>query len=750
MSRDPRSTIAVHRKAPRIPTAIALVIAVLLHTACGPSDPIAEIRDMHARGAYEASLEPLRELLEQQPDDVEVLYLYGTALIYLGQLTEAVWPLRRAMEDPDWYSKAALQLANISTLTTDWDMATQLLDALLEQEPENAQALLLRAYARAQSRQDYEGALADADAVIAQDASSSDALVLRAVALLGLQRIDEAGEAIEAASDHFEEAGLGLAESPRFCAVRATFAKEKKQLEKAEEIFDECLTRFPDHFFIVNEAAKFFDSIGRFDRSLEIVRDAHELAPAARSYRLSLVHRLDQAGEHEEAERLMVEATESKHAAVAANAFSDLAAYYFERERLEEAVSAFEQALARVPDPGPDFMFVYADTLVAAGHYDKALALAETMQIPSHRELVRGRVALERGDPEAALAHFAEGLRLWPANAVARYFAATAAEQLGDFDRAIEEYRYAIRADPGATDARLRLALLYRAKGDDTAALEVVRHDARQRGYDTEERALLEVELLARLDQGNSMPEHVLEVIRAPAVWGRAVAARARGMRARLGPQRSAKAVLGAARLDLTSPLNAAALESLVLDLIDLDRAGDAFARLDAALKAHPDTAAFHAIQGLALTRAHGDPEKARPAWDRAIALDPSNAAALRGLARLEAATGNTDAALGLYSRAAAADEQDTEALRESAELLAAGGQREEARAALESLLERDPYAGPDALRLARLMLEEESGRDDRRVLVLLRGAVQFGGGVEARELLERHSPTPGADPTQP
>jgi tetratricopeptide (TPR) repeat protein len=268
-------------------------------------------------------------------------------------------------------------------------------------------------------------------------------------------------------------------------------------------------------------------------------------------------------------------------------------------------------------------------------------------------------------------------------------------------------------------------------------------------GYDSDERVLLELELLARLDQGNALPGHVAEYIRTPELWARAVAARARGMRARRGPQASLKTVMGAAQLDLNLPGNAPALESLVLDLIELDRADQAFARLDAALKASPDAAAFHAIRGLALLRASGDSEKARHAWDRTLELDEGNATALRGLARLEAESGKSEAALALYARAAAADEQDTEALRESAELLAATGRHEEARAALESLLERDPYAGTDALRLARLMLEEESVRDDPRVLVLLRGAVLFGGGAEAEQLLERQMPSPDGDPAR-
>lgn len=753
MSQLPCDTSKALREAIRSAKPLVLLLALAFSTtlpiACRPDDPIAEIRELHASGSYQESLEPLQQLLESRPDDPEVFYLYGIALTGTSQVTQAVWPLRRAMEHPDWYMRAALQLANLASMTSDWDMAIETLDPLLEREPENTQALLLRAYARAQSRQDYEGALADADAVLEHDATSGQALTIRGVALLGLERIEEAGEAIEAATAHFESAGLGLAESPRFCVVRAIFSKEKNEIEAAEKIFEECLEKYPVHFLVVDEAAKFFNELGRYDRSLEIVRTAFEGAPGARSYRLSLVSRLSMAGEHEEAEQLMLEATQAEQPEVAASAFADLAGYYFEREQLDEAVSAFEQATNLVPDPGPEFLFNYADTLVAAERYEKALALADRMTVVPHRELIRGRVALQRGSPEEALKHFSEGLKLWPANAIARFFAGTAAEQIGEFDRAIEEYRYSIRADAGATDARLRLAQLYLAEGNDSSALEVIRHNIGNKPHGDLKPILLELEILARLGRGHEMPEHVAAVIRPPDVWAQAVTALAKGARARRGPAAAAKIVLKADRLDLTAPLNSPALSSLVVDLIDIGRTGEALARLDAALRAHPEAGEFHALKGLALSRSGGDTDEAHAAWERALKLDPENAVALRGLAGLEAAGGDPETALALYRRATSADPEDTVALRETAEILAAQERHHEAEQELETLLERDAYHGVAALRLAQLLqLHPEASRDEARIIVLLRGAARFGAEAKAEKLLERLAPGGDSKPT--
>jgi tetratricopeptide (TPR) repeat protein len=406
-----------------------------------------------------------------------------------------------------------------------------------------------------------------------------------------------------------------------------------------------------------------------------------------------------------------------------------------------------------VPEPGPDFLFSYADTLVAAERYEQALALADRMTVAPHRELIRGRVALESGSPEQALKHFSEGLRLWPDNAVARYFAATAAERIGDFDRAIEEYRYSIRANASATDARLRLARLYSAAGDDSSALEVIRHDSARKPHGDLKPTLLELEILARLGQTRGLPEHVVALIRPPERWARAVAALAAGTRARSGPAAAAKVVLQADRLDLTAPLNAPALSSLVRDLIDTGHAEQALALLDSALRAHPEEGEFHAAKGLALSRSGGDTAEVRAAWERTLELEPQNAVALRGLAGLEAGRGETEAALALYRRATDADPEDTAALRESAEILAAQGRRGEAERELETLLERDPYDGAAALRLAQLLqLRPEASRDEARIIVLLRAAARFGAGAEvkteAESLLERFDPAEGLEPT--
>jgi tetratricopeptide (TPR) repeat protein len=126
-----------------------------------------------------------------------------------------------------------------------------------------------------------------------------------------------------------------------------------------------------------------------------------------------------------------------------------------------------------------------------------------------------------------------------------------------------------------------------------------------------------------------------------------------------------------------------------------------------------------------------------RAAYSRGLELDPDHsAAALIGLAELAAEAGDAAAGLDLYARAAVMEPEDASALRASAELLISLDRRQEAEGQLEQALERDPYDGGTATRLAELLLERNAELD--RALELARIGVRFGAGAPAEALVAR------------
>ena len=130
-----------------------------------------------------------------------------------------------------------------------------------------------------------------------------------------------------------------------------------------------------------------------------------------------------------------------------AGAALDLAGFLKDSGDLEGSIETYRKARENGAS-GATFLISFGEALISAGEYDEALAIADETGPESHKAFIRGRVYLKRKEYDRALEEFTQGVLLWPDNAVGRYYAAIAAEQLGDFDRAVEEYRNAMRIDP--------------------------------------------------------------------------------------------------------------------------------------------------------------------------------------------------------------------------------------------------------------------------------------------------------------
>ena len=730
----------VCRPPPRFARALSRLagrVACIALLGCAPADPLAAIRQQQASGDLAGSIEPLRELLSGRPDDPEANFLYGRALALTQQPGLATWSLRKAMAHPEWLVPAGTQLAMAALGARDFNEVVEVTGLILEKDPANVPALLMRANAQAYWKKAPEQALADADRVLALDPSRLEAYEPRILALVDLGRRKEAEEALA-------EAGRRLADEPRaegalawHCVTTGVFEQEAREIARARATFDRCLDEHPDSMDAVQTAVRFHDSIGEPNRSLEILRSALARDPSARALRISLAERLRVQGDAAGAEAVLREAARADNPG-AANAWVDLAKlrqalgeHAAAAEALERAVE-LSRAAGSVP---PQLEFAYADALVLAGRLDDALRVAEGLSVPAQRGLIRARVAQSRHDPARALEEFGEALRLWPDNPWARYYAALAAEELGDFERAIEEYRYSIRISPGATDVRTRAAALLLAEGRPLLAIQLVGVKADEEPLDREGQLLL-VRLASLLGDQARVRVSLQRLRKIHPAWvGPAVAEAAEGAAGRAGP-RAALALLEAAPgIDLAAPRDAIALRALVRFAHEAGELAVAEAALNAAIEAQPHSGAVQEIRGLHLELSGAPREAVRSAYEQALALDPGNVRALTALGRLT--LGDDPAqALVWFDRAAAADASDAEALLGAASALVASGRTDAAVERLDALLLRHPFEARAAAELVRLDLAR--GVATPRTLERARRAARFGGGAEAYDLLSQ------------
>ena len=718
---------------------LSLALASLGIAGCGPADPLPQLRAQQEAGDLEGTLAPLRELLAERPDDAELHFLYGRALVLTGQPSLAEWSLRKAMEDPEWLVRAGLQFVPGTIQLGNYSEAIAVTGRILAVEPENLPALLLRANAYAQGRVDFERALADADRILELDPDNLEAMQPRILALLGLDRIPEAAEAIQALGERIDEIELSPGLAAWHCATAAIFADEGGNAELAAERWADCTDNFPAYPNVVQNAVQFYDARGEPDRSQEILRHALDEAPASRDFRTTLAYRLRLEGRNEEALALLSEATETEHPGLAVSAWIDLAQHHDAVGDFAAAAQAAGKAVQlsrgfESPEL-PQMLLAYADALVLSGALDRALEVAGEMTVAAHRELILARVAQERDQRSEALAHFEESARLWPNNAFGRYYSARAAEAVGDFERAIEAYRYAIRIDAGAADARVRVARLLAADGKPAEGLLLLRTLGDQEPPDLEGE-ILAIRLAARAGEAAPLLAALGKIARShPDRLGRAAASAAAGVREAAGPAAAVAWLRGLEGVDLEDPRHAEALRALVRFSREAGRPPKAEPELRAALRAHPDSAVLREIEALRLELGGAPEEEVRAAYARAVELDPGSAYAAAGLARLVESR-DPQEALRLFDLAAKADPSDLAARLAAARILRGDGKAEAAEERLEALLEEHPYAAAAAMQLVEIQLERGPGTD--RTVELASRALRFGGGADAAELLGR------------
>lgn len=700
--------------------------------ACRPADPLEHIRELQAQGRFEDSLEPLRELTTSQSGDPEVYYRYGLALLRTGQPDVAVWTLRKAGEDPDWVVSAGQLLASSATQIGSWEMAIEASGRVLEVEPDNLPALMLRANARLNGKSDLEAALADYDRVVELSPDNFEAQAARAATLLSLARIDEAALVIAELEQLARDASLDDGILGHFCVTKATFASEQQALEEAEELFADCLVRFPTHATVLEQAMGFFDGRGSPERATETLAVALERVPRSLTYRDRLARRLRAANEFERSEQILRAGLELEEAGLVAGAWTALADHFVELGDLDAAASAYEESLGLSADPSVKQILALADVLARAGQNERALEVSRRLDNPIYRGLVEARVYLNRGQPRRALESLDQLFPSWPNNPGARYYAARAAEQLGDFDRAIEEYRQSIRSQPEFTDAGLRLARLHEAEGAGEKAWVAATHHRRSHPDDLDAAVYL-VRLASRIGSRSRLRAVVAELHGGPA-WAVVAAIRADELANEGDPEAAVALLRRDPGIELTLPRDSPALRSLCIHLLAVGRAQEAREAAQEALAAHPEVAAFHEIHGLVLEAQPASATQALAAYQRALELEPENAEALGALGRLAADAGAAEDALALYDRAAAAHPSDPSALRRAAVLAADSGLLEQAEERWKELLREHPWDADAALQLASLQLAR--GGEGQQTLELARRAVRFRGGEEAERLL--------------
>lgn len=628
---------------------LALVVVALLG-ACGSDieGRMSEARALQDVGQFAASIKELRGILAEAPENPEANYRLGVALMQTGEASRAVWVLEKAAQHKEFAVPAGLLLASSHFTSQNFEACIRAADRVLQLDSANQAARTMRAkgYLGAQRLED---ALKDTEELRELAPEDYSILALHATVLGDLGRNEDA----KAAYDALKEMGIASGDAslgPRGCIAPALFAKDTlKDAARAEELFDDCIERFPTNGIVIQQFTQFLDPLGKEEKATELVRAAAEKAPENLSLRSSLANRLRSQGDAAGAEKVLLEAVESFDSA---GAWNLLAAFYREQHDSAKALEAIEKVVSLSGGANDQLRFTQADMLIDEGRLEEAEKIAVSLKEPVYTKLLQGRILLERGDAKGALENFEHGIRAWPSNAGARYLAGSAAFRLGDLDRAVSELREAVRVDNASTPAAELLTRIHFERGEYAEALRFAqvalkRRDANPidiyaviaktltalKKYDE---ARLAAKTLLGLPEGKLRGTHELALIAAE----------------QEGPA-AGSAAIEAGGFDLAAPENLVLLRAYSEFEIAAKRGDRALAKTEQALEKQPESADLHQIRGTLL--AHLDrSDDARAAFERSQELAPDSGRPLAGLAMMAARSGDLKRAIELFDQASA------------------------------------------------------------------------------------------------
>jgi tetratricopeptide (TPR) repeat protein len=615
---------------------IVALICMLMLAGCRPSDPMQDARDLIAAGRYREALEPLRDLMKDNSDDTELLFIYGRTLVQTGQPGLAEWPLRKAQSDPKWFVPASMMIAQIELAGGNAQNAADIYAKILEEYPDNMGVRIKRANVLANSPMLLQEALDAVDRILEIDPSELSAHKPQILAYLGLNQpddaervLDELGGRIEAETDE-DDPMRGW-----HCATMAIFADDKGDEDVARERWAECVELYPTHSNVVGLGIDFYLKQNEPELALALGRGALEAEDAEDSgYRLivaSLLRRLDRP---DEAEVLLLEGVELSDTPLRRSAtLLGLADHYKALGDFENSANVLEQALEIAESfagDQPDLLFALADLRVRLGQYDQALALTANMNVAAHRALVRGAVAQSRSNFGNALMQYEEATRLWPENPYAPFFGAQSALALGQIQQAFDGFLLSIRIDDAATNARIQAARILYAEKRFRTALEML---ATTRVAPALESQLLGIEITGQMHGVRATLHYAQKFSRVyPEEFGLAIALAANAVARRGDGSEAWLVVEPYLKLGFPSHNNLPILMAAAEWAGDEEQLAIVASLVESVLASSPEDASAREIEGIMHERS-GDPRAAAVSYESAIGLDENDVTSLFRLA---------------------------------------------------------------------------------------------------------------------
>lgn len=694
--------------------ALGLALALV---ACwgGTTKEIQKAQDLLRKDTPAKAVPILHKVLEREPDNAEANYLLGTALLGTGQVSKALWPLRKAAESNSKVaSQAGVVLATVLLQTDDQDAALKAVNQVLDKNPDLMPALAVRVNIQLQ-RDDPEAALADAERMLQIDPSNYAGWITRASALEKLKRYKEAGEAAKKA--YAAAVKSAPSQAPIACEAIAEYL-DQYALDRpaATAQAQKCVDLYPGEYRSLHLLVWLDDAQGKSEEGTRQLLAGLQANPKDSRTVDDVVERLTGMKKYDELDRVLEAAAKTSDNP---KTWQVLAEQRRNRKKYDAALEAIAQGLVHAKSLDRDeLQFLRAEILVDKGEPEKGIAVASKLRNPAYGMFLHGWVLAHDGHKEQALRTIEKGLDSWPNNVAARLMAAQLCEDLGKWDQAIDHYREASRAAKKRTDAALHAAELLDKMGRYREASTLLAFHAKYRPI-TPRFYAVAGDVALHLGFPKDAIKYYRHADPLASVVGQAAAEKKVN-----GPAAALK-VLDSKKIPASVRSQPAFLGAYAQDAQQAGQLPRALAAVDAALQgSHPKRAsALLALRGQILL-AQGKKQEAAAAFDEAVKRDPKNGAAIAGQGRVLEISGKRAQAIERYDAAMAAARPDFDAGYRAGRLSFDAGDKKGAERRWRDVIQKDPAAAAASNDLAWLLAEE--GRDLNLALRLAGKAVRL------------------------
>ena len=624
----------------------------------------------------EEAIIEFKNVLQIDPENAAAHEKLSLAYLWVKKPREAYWELSETVRLDPQNIEARLRYGTVSAAIADYDLSLIQAEAVLQLDPKNSAAFILRGQAR-ENQGDLEGAESDFRAATENEPVGAAYRFLLGGFLERRGRRDEAQQVLRDLID-VEESYLAVSTLSRMVArTRDRDDEALKLLTRAVELALEAPTEKP------------------------------EIGPRGQPINPSLV-------------------SNTLRAPAVQAAYVLLAAFHFDRGRVEKAIEVLEEGVEN-SETKIQLIYQMARLYRAQGRSDEedALIRRATEESPDSvtAQLVLSVYLGRQGDLEGALAAARAAVAIAPQNRPAQLREAELLVDIGYresdaesilagrviLDRVLEQ-------EPDNPEAHFVRAKIELADADIEAAKESLEAVLQTRPNWAQARFVLGSALAA----SNELSRARVELARAVEIEPQLAAARKllAKLHSQLGEYEFA--IEQGREYLLLRPADSEVRIIVGQSLIRVGRGTEAYAEVEKIPEEQRGAAAYFALGRLDL--AFGRTELGAERLRKADELAPGNPQVLRALLALDRANDDLDRSAVRIARARVANPEESEIAEIEAELKLMRGDREGARTSLERAIQLESRNVTALLALADL--EARAGNIDEMISVMERAAV--------------------------